>query len=412
MALPTLPLDILDLIAEAVTSFPPAISTSTLISLSLVSRAWSAAAQPALHRTPFFSFDAPDTTPPRTFTRLQNLLRTLRSRPDLPVLAFDVGKYTSRCLTEAKVDRRSVSRLAIELVAACPNLRKLAVPFVTQADKHELLSALRRCSLLKTFIFGEGVSHADPWVVNVDIGIKDQWGTAIWTRSDFVSLAASWASLRRFVLQARARDPSSEPDGPVPWHLESFELSLLKNHKLPFTYLDKLLSNCRTSKSLRHLVLKEHQLKPGDLVRLVEAYGHGLVRLETTTANRFARNNALISSIPTFCPSLVTLRLGTAVYDLPFVLSELSHLSSLRHLTLDTVLLQALPGRSATLVGLVERFPALEELKLTPGCHGNQNDDLERFQRFRQFQFKLYSLRRAVEQAEMGKEVTVGPPFS
>ncbi|GAA5937058.1 hypothetical protein JCM10213_000175 [Rhodosporidiobolus nylandii] len=401
-----LPIDILDLICTAILSFPRAVSTSTLLSLCRTSRAWCAAAQPALFRHPFLSFDAPDVTPPRTYSRLGGLLHTLRRRPDLAsaVQAFDLGRYTARCQTEAKVDRRLVSRLAVDLAEACTNLRELSVPFVTQADKHDLLVPLRRLSSLRSFTFGEGASTADPWVVNVDIAIKDQWGTAIWTRGDFAALAKSWPRLKRVVLQARVRGLEADQEV-ILWQLEEFELSLFKNVKLSFPYLDRLLSNCRATGSLRRLILKEHQLHPEDLVSLVEAYGGSLETLETTTANRFARNEPFLVAIASSCRLLRTLRIGTPIYDLPGVLHELSQLPRLRSLALETVLLQRLSGTGASLAGEVRRFKALEQLSLTPGYHGDPGDDLERFT---QFQLKLRALRRTL-QGEV--EVVVREPF-
>lgn len=292
-------------------------------------------------------------------------------------------------------------------MSQCTNLRTLTVPFVTQADKPDLLHALRQLTSLETFTFGEGATTETPWVVNVDVDIKDEWGTAVWIRGDFASL--SWKRLRRFRLEARIRVLDSDP--PIPWQLESFELALRKNVKVSGTYLDKLLSNCRTTNSLRHLSLKEHQLLPSEIAPLLEVYGASLETLETTTADLFTPNNALFSSIPSSCPSLVSLRLGTPVYDLPFVLDNLAELPHLRRLALDTVLLQRFPGTACATSALAEqvrRFPSLEHLSLCPGVHGEPDDDGERFA---QFQLRLWSLRRAM--AKEGRmEVVVLEPFS
>ncbi|GAA6044022.1 hypothetical protein JCM8097_004305 [Rhodosporidiobolus ruineniae] len=391
--LASLPLDIYDLVADAVSLLPRAVASSTLRSLCFTSRAWCAAAQPVLHSDPYLSFDAPDRVPPRTFQRLQHLLRTLKERPDLAaqVRRFDLGKYTAQAAKEA--DRRSVSPLSIKLVRVCSNLRWLSIPFVTQLDKADLIAALHQLDSLEEFNYGEGATVVDPWVVNVDIAIKDQWGTALWTRSDFAALAPSWPCLRRLVLQARVRGLERDT-AVIPWQLEHVELSLLKNHKLSFPYLDRLLSHTRSSSpTLRHLVLKEHQLHPPDLLELIEAYGAGLVSLSTSTADHFTRNDALFSTISSSCPNLVSLRLGSPVYDLPFVLHELSPLSALRRLTLDTVL----PHRPAcsipALADQVRRFAALEHFKLTPEFHG---DPGERISDLRAF-LKLHGLKKALE---------------
>jgi hypothetical protein len=298
----------------------------------------------------------------------------------------------------------------VQLVAACTNLRTLSVPFVTQVDKPDLLVALHSLSSLNSFTFGEGATTETPWVVNVDVDIKDEWGTAVWTRGDFAELASSWKSLRRFVLEARIRVPDKDPV--IPWQrLESFKLALIKNVKVSFSYLDKLLSTCRTTNSLRHLSLKEHQLLPSDLIPLLEAYGASLETLETTTADRFTSNDALFSTLSSSCPNLHSLRLGTPIYDLPLVFNELSQLPHLRRLTLDTVLLQRFEGTSCPTRSLAEqlrRFPQLKRLSLCPGYHGEPDDDLERFA---QFQLRLYSLRRTM--AKEGRmEVVVLEPFS
>ncbi|GAA6012791.1 hypothetical protein JCM10207_005361 [Rhodosporidiobolus poonsookiae] len=366
-AFSTLPLDIYDLIVDAVAELPRAVSSATLLSLTRVSRAWRSAAQSALFRDPYLSFDAPDRIEPRTHARLQDLNRTLLNRLDLAaaVAAFDLGSFTSRCLTEAKVDRRLVSRTSIELVRACPKLRHLSLPFVVKADKADLLAALRTCCSLTSFTFGSGASVADFWVININPEAQEQWGTAVWTRGDFRSLAASWPSLKRVVLEARVR--GREHEEPIPWQLDTFELALLKSHKLRFSYLDKLLASSRPT--LRRLVLKEHQLHPPDLVLLIQEYGATLESLETTTSDRFRRNDAFANAIASACPNLRTLRLGTPIYDLEATLSLFSHLCSLKHLTLDTVLLpRNRPSRQAP-ANVVRNFLALRRLSLTTGHH-------------------------------------------
>ncbi|GAA5900111.1 hypothetical protein JCM6882_002615 [Rhodosporidiobolus microsporus] len=407
-AFSSLPLDIYDLLVEAVTLLPPVVSTATLLSLCRVSRAWCAAAQPALFRMPFLPFGSPDTTPPRTYSRLQSLLETLHRRPDLAALvrSFDLGRYTARCIAEVKVDRRLVSPLSIELVKACPNLREATVPFVVQAEKGSLVEALQRLSVLESFSLGEGVSIVDPWVVNVDIAVKDSWGTAVFTRRDLAALAQSWPLLRRFILQARVR--GLDADEVIPWELESFELSLLKNFKLSFPYLDKLLSNCRTTSSLRRLIVREHQLHPTDLVQLVEAYGDSLEVVETFTANRFAPNEPLLAAIAASCPNLRRLRLGTPLYDLPSALHHLSQLPKLRWIALDTVLCNP-RGEEATSTGVAEQvraFPALRYLSFAPGCHVETEADVERFRRFE------WQLRELREELAGEIEVVLYPQFT
>ncbi|GAA6056955.1 hypothetical protein JCM3770_001985 [Rhodotorula araucariae] len=360
-----LPLDVCLLICEAVAALPPAVASGTLRALAFVSRTWSAAAQCALYRNPWLSFDAPDRVPPRTFARLEALLSTLTARPDLArgVHTLDAGRYSVRCQTEAKADRQRVSRLSIALVAACPSLRALSLPFVTHADKAALLAAMRSLALLETFTFGTGASAADdPWIINVDIAIKDAWGTAQWWRSDLHLLASSWPRLRRVVLQARVR--GRDGDEGVPWALEAFELALVRSAKLSFAYLDALLTGCRAAGSLRSLTLCEHQFEPGALVAFVEAFGAGVEVLRTTTADKVTRNEALVSTLPGSCPRLKVLALETPIGDLQSALDALGTLGRLESLTLSSLAGSPVGLNPTQLVATLEAYPTLEELSL------------------------------------------------
>lgn len=367
-----LPEDVCNSICEAVAVLPRAVAAETFLSLSLVSRTWSNAAQAALHADPFLSFDAPDTVLPRTFERLSKLLRTLEERPDLArsVRRLDLSLYSTRCQTEARIDRRRISRLSVELVLACPALQTLSLPFVTQADKPHLVDALRQLGLLQTLIIGEGTSSPDPWVINVDIGIKDQWGCARWFREDFLALCRSWPRLRKLVLEARLRNRDKDDAVGIAWQLESFELSLLRHGRLPFRQVDLLLSGCRQG-SLRHLNVKEHQLAEGALGEIVEHFGAGLKSLTTLTADHFTRHDGLFANIAAHCPSLERLHLATPVYDLLGCLETLLQLPHLSELTLATVVAPQVPPVNliARLVETVGNSRSLRSLTLAPGTH-------------------------------------------
>ncbi|GAA5900887.1 hypothetical protein JCM5296_002207 [Sporobolomyces johnsonii] len=362
-----LPIDVIHLIVKAVAAFPPVVATRALLSLSLVSHSWLIAAQPALYRSPFFSFDAPDTTPPRTYSRLSSFLATLVARPDLAktVRAFELGTYSARCQAEANVDRRLVSRMSLELVRACANLRELSFPFVTMADKFDLVFALRRLENLEVFTFGEGASTIDPWVINIDAAVRDEWGSARWTMDDFRSLGQCWSRLRSVVLQARVRvlDRHDEAEH-VGWQLESFELALIRNARVGISYLDRLLSGSRTS--LRHLTLKEHQVHSADLVQLIETYGPTLEYLATTSADQHNPNLPLLAAIATHCPNLGVLKLGSPVDDLLPALTTLARLRNLRHLHLGALYATALPGGREALITALQAFQRLEVLNLVP----------------------------------------------
>ncbi|POY75993.1 hypothetical protein BMF94_1078 [Rhodotorula taiwanensis] len=348
------------------------VAASTLLSLSLVSQTWSRAAQAALHADPFLCFDAPDTIPPRTYERLSMLLRTLAARPDLArsVRCLDLGLYTTRCQTEARVDRRRVSQLSIDLVRAAPALHALSLPFVTQADKPHLVDALRSLDCLQTLTIGEGTSSPDPWVINVDIGIKDQWGCARWFRGDFVPLCRHWPRLRKVNLQARLRNRDKDDVVGVPWRLEAFELSLHRHGRLGFAQLDLLLHGCRAA-TLRHLHVKEHQLAEGALENILSTYGSGLTSLTTLTADHFSHHNALFPTIAESCPALETLYLATPVYDLLANLRDLLRLPRLRELTLATAVAPVVPPVDlvARLAEVIGSGPSLSAIAIAPGTH-------------------------------------------
>ncbi|GAA5963158.1 hypothetical protein JCM8115_001039 [Rhodotorula mucilaginosa] len=367
-----LPEDTCQLVCDAVRDLPRAVAASTLSSLSLVSRSWMAAAQNALHHDPFLSFDAPDTIAPRTFERLSALLRTLVARPDLSrsVRKFDLGCYTTRCQTEARVDRRRVSKLSVDLVAACPALKSISLPFVTQADKPYLIDALRKLDLLETLIIGDGTSSPDPWVINVDIGIKDAWGCARWFREDFVALSGHWPRLRRLILEARVRTRDQDDEHGVPWELEEFRLDLQRHGRLAFRQVDLLLAGSRNG-SLRRLHVKEHQLADDALAQLIEYYGSNLVSLTTLTADHFTGHDELFPAIAAFCPSLRFVHLSTPVYDLLPCLQHLLRSSKLQRITLATVIAPARssPDLAAEVVTLVQNAPNLEELNIALGTH-------------------------------------------
>ncbi|GAA5909719.1 hypothetical protein JCM8208_003854 [Rhodotorula glutinis] len=373
-----LPHDVCQLVCDAALDLPPGIASTTLRSLALVSRTWSTAAQHALYRDPWLSFDAPDRVPPRTLDRLEHLVATLEQRPDLArgVLALDAGKYTVRCQTEAKVDRRLVSRVAVRLVALCLSLRALSLPFVVQADKAALLAALRRLALLETLTIGEGAALADPWVVNVDVAVLDEWGVAQWWRRDLAALAPHWPHLRHLALHARIR--GRDGDEAIPWALESFELALVRSARLSAPYVLAALGRTVAAGSLRRLTLREHQLEPGALVELLEAVGGaGLEVLRTTTADRVTRHDALVHDVARTCPSLRVLALETLLGDLVGALGALGALGSLQHLR-RLALTRLVAPRERIDVGALsdalEAFPALDEVRLASIGSGMSDD--------------------------------------
>ncbi|BGP03068.1 hypothetical protein RTBOTA2_005677 [Rhodotorula toruloides] len=364
-----LPVDACQHICDAVRRLPPAVATSTLYALSLVSKTWSTAAQSALHHTPFLTFDAPDTVPPRTFARLETLLRTLGTRDNLArsVRELDIGRWTARCSSEAKVDRRRISAIAVKIVAACPALKVLSLPFVVQADKKDLVVALKRLSQLERFTVDEDTATADPWIINIDVSIKEEWGKAIWTIADLAALAPSWPRIK--VLELYSAVHSGQGDVVVDWQLDEFTLYLNQNVKLGFTYLNRLLHGSRGS--LRRLNIQEHRLEPGALARFLEEYGGTLDTLTTFTADYFTVDETLPVAIATHCPNLSILFLDTPIPDLADALSQLSRLRHLRSVLLHTVFATRL-DRDQVLETL-RSFRSLKSLGISPGAHDVPN---------------------------------------
>ncbi|GAA5977873.1 hypothetical protein JCM5350_006204 [Sporobolomyces pararoseus] len=370
-----LPVDILHyLISTLLPAYlPPIPLTRTLLSLSLVSHSFRSIAQPALFKTPFLSYDPPDTTPPgRTFTRIEQLISTLEKRKDLrrKVRGLNwLGQWSTRCLSEGIPNRKEVSKIMIKLVrilfeeqGSGTRLKILSFPFVTMSDKDEFLDILSSASTKSTrtstkikdkdgreeeeeeccngggieeILFGEGGAYEtsnDPWVINIDQRVREEWGVAKFTINDFKRLHFSnegWRKVKRFRLMARLRveDPLEEDDRLAPsdpftqgisgeeekfeFRLEEFELNLLRNSKLSFNYLDRLLRS--SLPTLTTLILREHQFENlSTLYRFLEAYGRNLRVLKTTSSNQFADNSPLLQVVSRACTNLRSLTIGSS----------------------------------------------------------------------------------------------------
>lgn len=388
-----LPLDACEHICAAVRRLPPAIATPTLLSLSLVSRTWSSAAQKALHTAPFLNFDAPDTVPPRTFSRLEALLRTLETRDDLArsVQWLDIGRWTARCSSEAKVDRRRISSLAVRIVAACPALKILSMPFVVQADKKDLVVALRVLSHLGHLVFDEAVAVPDPWIINVDVSIKEEWGQAVWTIADLAALAPSWPRMKKLEMSSAIR--GGPGDEVVNWPIQECALLLQQNIKLSYGYLDRLLRGGRGSLCTIHI--REHRLEPGALARFVKEYGSSLERIRTYTNDRFTVDEPLIHAIATSCPKLRSLVLSTPIPNVADALDELSRLPRLQTIALGTCF--AINLDRIRVANTLRAFRSLKSLSISPGLHDDPNYMWGRFL-FDDFCVAIDDIRDAVEE--------------
>ncbi|GAA5899966.1 uncharacterized protein JCM6883_006050 [Sporobolomyces salmoneus] len=354
-----LPIDILHyLIEQTLPSFlSPIPRTRLLLSLCLVSHSFLSIAQPVLYRSPFLSFDPPDTTPPgRTYYRIAQLLKTLTKRPDLTrrVKRLEsLGRWSTRCLSEGVPNRKEVSKVMLELVRTViarggTNLRVLSFPFVTASDKGEFLAILSSHrqeeddheetddwreggDRIEEILFGEGGAFEpsmDPWVINLDQQVREEWGVARFTINDFRRLynheGGTLRGVKKFRLMARLRveDPLEDDDELIDeeggrqdeekfeFRLEQFELNLLRNSKLSFNYLDRLLRSSRDT--LTTLILKEHQFRsPSTLYRFLEAYGMNLRVLRTASSNQYDDNRPLLETIVRSCQNLRSLTIGS-----------------------------------------------------------------------------------------------------
>ncbi|GAA5880804.1 hypothetical protein JCM16303_005122 [Sporobolomyces ruberrimus] len=386
---PSLPLDILHYLIEVTlpSSLSPIPLTRTLLSLSLVSHSFLLIAQPILYRSPFLSFDPPDTTPPgRTYSRIARLIETLERKDQLRgnVKSLEyLGQWSTRCLSEGVPNRKEVSKIMIKLLGTVlssspqrgreetkrQQLKILSFPFITHSDKEEFLRILAITPETSTengggggsieeIRFGEGgayESSQDPWIINLDSNVREEWGTARFTIRDFQRLSKRrkkglFGNVKRFRLMARLRveDPLEEDD-PLraypeeeeeedttldidnkdddddfleeeeeegeerfDFSLTHFTLDLVRNSKLSFPYLSRLVHSSRHT--LTSLSIKEHQFdSPPTLYRFIRTFGKNLKRLETDSSNQFDDNDEFLKVIGDSCKELKWLRVGSAV---------------------------------------------------------------------------------------------------
>lgn len=189
-------LDLIPLVVEFVSLLPPREATRTLLSLSLVSAAWSESARAQLYRAPEIS--RPGKGPSIRKARL--LLSTLQSNPARGVAVRSLshlGTWTAYFAGPSPPSRRDVSRLAIDLVLACPRLVSLGFPWATLQDAPELEDALGRLREVEELWVGEGVAMADPWVIHLDPEVYAEIGSATWTYTQVREIVARWPRLRR-----------------------------------------------------------------------------------------------------------------------------------------------------------------------------------------------------------------------
>ncbi|KAK4052783.1 hypothetical protein OIV83_002070 [Microbotryomycetes sp. JL201] len=265
--------------------------------------------------------------------------------------------------------------------------------------------------MLESVTLGAGLSTAeDPWVVHLDAGIQEHWGSARWAVPEIGSLIESWPRLKRVKLSTRLFERiAGYPDSALTFwtcRLKSFELALIKNARVSFRYLDRLLAS--STETLTDLRLTEHQMDLPELIQLLEKFGSNLRRLETTT-NDFHQQSNLVEIITRTCFRLESLVLGSPV-DPREALDSLSGVKSLTAVSLEVGRLDraVLSSTYTTQISFIvntttealARFSNLKALELTwrttpwSGEHGQvQEIDLSDAIQARQQGFKAPSVK-------------------
>jgi len=305
-----------------------------------------------------------------------------------------LGGWGKRCLSEGIPERRKISKIMIRLCGLCQRVEKVDVPFIVEADKGDLMRVFKTWREVEEVRYGTGYEVRDPWIVNVDQRVMDEWGSAKWYIEDFGELSnQEWRGVKRFELnqRLRIRDEEGEKLG---FELEEFSLNLTKNSKLSFAYLSNYLSS--SISTLTSLSLREHQLSsPSTLFQVVRTCGQTLKILETTSSNQFDSNLDLVHCISASCPSLLHLSLGSRVDHLFPTLSLLSFLPSLQTLHLKSV--HSLEIEKERLEDVIFGFPRLRILECEP-IHANVEDGLKQerevAKEFRKLEGKVRGRRR------------------
>ncbi|SCZ96803.1 BZ3500_MvSof-1268-A1-R1_Chr4-1g06736 [Microbotryum saponariae] len=404
-----LPLDIIECIIDAVLDFADPIRTTTLSSLSLASKSWGTPAQKALHFSPYLSPYLSPTAKKHVYERMSMLHASLSQRPDLAsaVRSLHLGNWTSRARTEAKIDRRHISKLSIEMIGLSPNITFLDLPGVTHVDTSDLHLALAKLSSIKSFSYGDGHAGEEPWIINYNPDIRAIWGTAPLYFDELAKLVGpstpitprldhqveedepevstlgspkpSWPHLKHLTLRARLRSRNREEDSAFSCQLESLTIAFSQHAKTSYPELSRILSNSQTT--LTRLDIIEHQILPGDLVRLLESHGSHLTDLRTTTSNQY-RLSQLVKPIARSCPALKRLELGSYL-DALYAIQTFRACPDLESIKLTSVrvgqyeptnLFDQVAAGTKTLLGQPDAYPRLRIVELTENVEAGERD--------------------------------------
>lgn len=370
----SLPLDIVPLIL-------PHLDRHSLLDLCLLPP-WNHTTQRYLHRAP--SFPQPPSTPHRptptsresslvsTHRRVELLHRTLASRPDLAegVKILDcMGSWSYNMKEEATVDRKEISSVQLRLLSLCPNLVSLDYPGVTIADASQLEDIVGSLGRLETLVMGDGLNNRDPWIVNVDMDIRDAYGSAEGSMESLgriVSRLGKLQSLRIGAALLDGGDTSSKADAGLSCALTGFTLCLAQHYRVDASYFGRILAGSR--RSLRKLVVAEHQILPGELATVLGEFGGGLEQLTVVASEYFkSKISNTLSDSRNDLPHLRSLELATkfvltaANFDL---LAQLPSLTRLRLSCVEYSNYETTGGDTESVMAALMRFPRLKSLSI------------------------------------------------
>lgn len=152
---PEIPVELLPAILGFLTTDTDEHAQAALYQACLACYAFNAVAQPLLYRAPVIRGAKQPTQ-----VTVARLLRTLQARPDLAhsVRSLPLGLWTAAMRDESLIDRRIVSKTALDLLDLCPHLEHLDFPWVTMALAHDTAVRIKRQKDLQSLTLGVGIA--------------------------------------------------------------------------------------------------------------------------------------------------------------------------------------------------------------------------------------------------------------
>lgn len=251
------------------------------------------------------------------------------------------------------------------MLRKCSNVQVLNFPGVTNSHSGELERVLLSLERVEELRFGEGVDGDDPWIINLDPAIRDQFGTARWGFEQMkrISESPNWSKLRVLRLTSRIRSPplgsqtAFEGVG-----LEEFDWGVKRGTPVNSDYLMRILKGCKEKKTLKKLKVMEHQIMLGGLSTILEEVGENLQELHVGTKDRFSFTGILENGIVGNCPNLLRLTLETPLDLNQDAFSLLSLLPTLEEVELRTI--RACSLESGELERGIKSLPRIQTVAL------------------------------------------------